>query len=72
MGEQDESVPIESGRKLREYFASHPDKNFPYIEYQGAGHALHPDRNHLLDYIAGLAQWFKGKPFQNANGAVAN
>lgn len=63
MGEKDDSVPIESGRKLRDYFAAHPKKNFTFIEYRNAGPALQaPDKNHLPDYIAGLAQWFKGKP----------
>lgn len=63
MGERDDSVPIESGRKLREYFAARPDKPFTFIEYPNAGHALQaPDNNHLPDFIAGLAKWFKGKP----------
>ena len=60
MGEKDDSVPIESGRKLRRYFAAHTDKNFTFIEYPNAGHALQaPDKNNLPDYIAGLAHWFK-------------
>ena len=63
MGEQDDSVPIESGRKLREYFAARPDKPFTFIEYRHAGHALKtPDKNHLLDFVASLDKWFKGKP----------
>lgn len=62
MGEKDDSVPIESGRTLRGYFAAHPNKNFTFIEYRNAGHALQePGKNHLPDFIAGLAQWFKGK-----------
>jgi dienelactone hydrolase len=62
MGENDDSVPIESGRKLREYFTAHPEKNFTFIEYPNASHALQaPDKNNLPDYLAGLAQWFKGK-----------
>lgn len=63
MGEQDDSVPIESGRKLRDYFARRPDRPFTFIEYPKAGHALRtPDKDHLPDFIAGLAQWFKGEP----------
>lgn len=62
MGEKDDSVPIESGRKLRDYFAARPDKNFTFIEYPDAGHALRtPDRDHLADFVAGLARWFKGE-----------
>lgn len=63
MGEQDDSVPIESGRKLRDYFAQRSDRPFIFIEYPKAGHALRtPDKDHLPDFIAGLAQWFKGEP----------
>lgn len=63
MGEQDESVPIESGRKLRDYFAARPDRAFTFIAYPNAGHALRtPDKDHLSDFIASLAQWFKGEP----------
>lgn len=62
MGEKDDSVPIESGRKLRDYFAARPNKNFTFIEYPKAGHALRtPDKDHLPEFVAGLAQWFKGK-----------
>ena len=62
MGENDDSVPIESGRKLRAYFSARPEKSFTFIEYRNAGHALQaPDKNHLPDYVAGLAQWFKRK-----------
>lgn len=62
MGEKDDSVPIESGRKLRAFFASHPGKKFTFVEYPGAGHALQaPERNYLPQFIAGLADWFKGK-----------
>ncbi len=62
MGEKDDSVPVESGRALREYFGARPDKPFIFVEYRNAGHALQaPDKNHLLDYIASLASWFNGK-----------
>jgi pimeloyl-ACP methyl ester carboxylesterase len=62
MGEKDDSVPVESGRRLSEYFAAQPAKNFTFIEYGNAGHALQaPGKNHLPDFIAGLAPWFKGK-----------
>jgi len=63
MGENDDSVPIESGRALRDYFAARPGQPFTFVEYRNAGHALQaPGKNHLVDYIAGLAAWFKGKP----------
>jgi len=62
MGEKDDSVPVESGRKLRDYFAAHPGKGARFIEYGNAGHALRsPGKNHLADFIAGFAQWIKGK-----------
>jgi dienelactone hydrolase len=59
MGERDESETIESGRALRDYFARRPDRNFTFIEYANASHALQaPDKAHLQDYIASLADWF--------------
>lgn len=64
MGEKDDSVPIESGRMLQDYFASHPNNKFTFIEYMDAGHALRaPHKDNLPDFIAGLSQWLKGKPF---------
>lgn len=64
MGENDDSVPIESGRKLQEYFLSHPAKDFKFIEYKGAGHALRTqDKDYLSDFIAGLAPWFKNHTY---------
>lgn len=63
MGERDDSVPIESGRTLRDAFAAQPGKRFTFIEYPGAGHALGaPGHNYLPDFIAGLARWLKGEP----------
>ncbi|WP_166455122.1 alpha/beta fold hydrolase [Duganella alba] len=60
MGEKDESEAIESGRALRDYFAQHPGKDFTFIEYPNASHALQaPDQPHLQDYVASLADWFK-------------
>ncbi|MBV7538740.1 alpha/beta hydrolase [Duganella sp. sic0402] len=60
MGEKDDSEAIESGRALRDYFAQHPEKNFTFIEYPNAGHALQtPEKSHLQDFIASLARWFK-------------
>ncbi|KQQ33001.1 hypothetical protein ASF61_13030 [Duganella sp. Leaf126] len=62
MGEKDDSVPIESGRKLHAFFASRPGNKFTFVEYPGAGHALQaPERNYLPQFIAGLAEWIKGK-----------
>lgn len=61
MGEKDDSVPIESGRKLHVFFESLPGNKFTFVEYPGAGHALQaPERNYLPQFIAGLAGWFKG------------
>ncbi len=61
MGEKDESEAIESGRALRDYFARHPERDFTFIEYPNASHAMQaPDKAHLQDYIASLAGWFKG------------
>lgn len=63
MGENDDSVPIESGHSLRDYFATRPGKPFTFVEYPHAGHALQaPGKNHLAHFIAELAQWFEGKP----------
>lgn len=63
MGERDESVPIESGRTLRDYFATRPDRAFTFVEYPNAGHALRaPGQDHLADFIGKLAPWFKGGP----------
>lgn len=60
MGENDDSEAIESGRALRDYFAQHPSKNFTFIEYANASHALRaPDKNHLPEFIASLAKWLK-------------
>ncbi|NYE63122.1 dienelactone hydrolase [Duganella sp. 1224] len=62
MGEKDDSEAIESGRALRDDFARHPEKDFTFIEYPNASHALQaPDKAHLQDYIAGLADWLKGR-----------
>jgi pimeloyl-ACP methyl ester carboxylesterase len=62
MGEKDDSVPIESGRKLHVFFESHPGNKFTFVEYPDAGHALQaPERNYLPKFIAGLAGWFKGQ-----------
>lgn len=61
MGEKDDSEAIESGRALRDYFSAHPEKQFTFIEYPNAGHALQaPDKANLQDFIASLAAWFKG------------
>nr|WP_277623932.1 alpha/beta hydrolase [Undibacterium sp. TS12] len=61
MGEKDESVPIESGHALRDYFLKHPEKDFQFVEYPGASHGLRTaERNGAQEFIAGLAGWFKG------------
>lgn len=57
-GEKDESEATESGHVLRDYFARHLEKNFTFIEYPNASHALHAPEAHLQDYIASLANWF--------------
>ncbi|MFZ6760296.1 alpha/beta hydrolase family protein [Undibacterium sp. Ji50W] len=61
MGEKDDSVPIESGRALRDYFLKHPEKDFQFVEFPGASHGLKTaDRNGAQEFIASLAAWFKG------------
>lgn len=61
MGEKDESVPIESGHALRDYFLKHPEKDFQFVEFPGASHGLKTvERNGAQEFIAGLAGWFKG------------
>ncbi|MBI3727775.1 MAG: alpha/beta hydrolase [Burkholderiales bacterium] len=61
MGEKDESVPIESGHALRDYFLKHPEKNFQFVEFPGASHGLRTaERNGAQEFIAGLVGWFKG------------
>ncbi|RXZ36158.1 alpha/beta hydrolase [Oxalobacteraceae bacterium CAVE-383] len=63
MGEKDESVPIESGRILHEYFLEHPEKNFQFIEFKNANHGLYTEkRDGVLEFVAGLQAWFKGDP----------
>lgn len=63
MGEKDESVPIESGRALRDFYARHPHKPFRFIEYEGASHGLQRgDRRHVQDFVASLARWFRNDP----------
>lgn len=61
MGEKDDSVPIESGHALRDYFLKHPEKDFQFVEFPGASHGLRSgDRNGAQEFVAGLAGWFKG------------
>ncbi|MDB5989993.1 MAG: putative alpha/beta hydrolase superfamily protein [Herbaspirillum sp.] len=63
MGEKDESVPIESGRVLQNYFRSHPEKNFQFIEFKNANHSLQtPGKNGAQIFVADLRSWFKGDP----------
>ncbi|MFZ6799068.1 dienelactone hydrolase family protein [Undibacterium sp. Di24W] len=60
MGEKDESVPIESGHALRDYFRQYPQKKFQFVEFPGASHGLStPDNNGAQLFIAQLAAWFK-------------
>ncbi len=62
MGENDDSVPLESGKVLQRYFQAHPDKDFQFIVYPKAGHALQtPGNNGALSFIASLAKWFRGE-----------
>ncbi|HTD05580.1 alpha/beta hydrolase [Undibacterium sp.] len=61
MGENDDSVPLESGKALQRYFQAHPDKNFQFIVYPKASHALRtPEKNGAQTFAANLAKWFKG------------
>ena len=63
MGEKDESVPIESGRRLQAYFAGRPQADFRFFEFPGANHGLAaPDKPSLKPFIARLVRWFKGEP----------
>ncbi|MBD8529257.1 MULTISPECIES: S9 family peptidase [unclassified Massilia] len=63
MGEQDESVPIESGRRLQGFFAARPQADFRFFEFLGANHGLAaPDKPSLKPFIARLVRWFKGEP----------
>ncbi|MFC0350641.1 alpha/beta hydrolase family protein [Undibacterium danionis] len=60
MGEKDESVPIESGHVLRDYFRQRPEKKFQFVEFPGANHGLGtPDSNGAQLFVAQLAAWFK-------------
>jgi dienelactone hydrolase len=62
MGSKDENEPIEAGRRLRDYFAAHPEKDFQFIEYAGGAHNLKVgDKNNLQDFVANLAKWFRGE-----------
>ena len=61
MGAKDESVPIESGHALRDYFLTRPEKDFQFVEFPGASHGLRTaERNGAQEFIAGLVGWFKG------------
>jgi predicted esterase len=63
MGEKDQSIPIESGRVLQNYFQLHPEKNFQFIEFRDANHGLlTSSKDGTLDFIASLQSWFKGDP----------
>ena len=73
MGEKDESVPIESGRALRDYFLQHPEKDFQFIEFAGASHGLRTaEKNEAQYFIAGLPAWIKGdrKVFSNLKRSI--
>ncbi|MES2102763.1 MAG: dienelactone hydrolase family protein [Pseudomonadota bacterium] len=63
MGENDDSVPLESGKVLQRYFHEHPDKNFQFIVFPNANHGLQTQgKNGVQSFIANLAKWFKGDP----------
>jgi pimeloyl-ACP methyl ester carboxylesterase len=63
MGEKDESSPVESGRFLQNYFLSHPEKDFQFIEFKNANHSLQtPGKNGAQVFVASLQPWFKGDP----------
>lgn len=63
MGEKDESVPVESGRLLRDYFAARPGSDFRFFEFAGANHGLGtPDGSQLKPFLARVLRWFKGEP----------
>ncbi len=61
IGEGDESVPVESGRLLRDFFQTQSKANLKYVEYQGANHGLRTaSKNYLNMFIADLPRWFRG------------
>ncbi|GGC69673.1 alpha/beta hydrolase family protein [Undibacterium terreum] len=61
MGENDDSVPLESGKVLERYFQSHPGKDFQFIVYPNASHALKTgEKNGAQTFVANLAKWFRG------------
>lgn len=61
MGEKDESVPIESGHALRDFFLKRPGQDFLFVEFPGANHGLRAaDRNGAQLFVASLPAWFKG------------
>jgi pimeloyl-ACP methyl ester carboxylesterase len=63
MGEKDENSPVEAGRMLQNYFRSHPEKNFQFIEFKNASHSLQtPEKNGAQVFVASLQSWFKGDP----------
>lgn len=65
MGENDESVPIESGRTLRDYFLHHAEKDFQFAEFAGANHGLRTaEKNGAQQFVAGLPAWIKGNRAQ--------
>jgi pimeloyl-ACP methyl ester carboxylesterase len=63
MGEQDESVPIESGRLLQRYFAQRPRADFRFFEFPGLNHGLAAaDKTALRPFIARVIRWIRGEP----------
>ena len=61
MGENDDSVPLESGKVLERYFQSHPEKDFQFVVYPNASHALKTaEKNGAQTFVANLAKWFRG------------
>ena len=61
MGENDDAVPLESGKVLARYFQAHPEKDFQFIIYPNASHALKTaEKNGAQTFVANLPKWFRG------------
>lgn len=60
MGELDNSVPVESGRALQQYFSAKKLSNFIYIEYPGADHRLQSeDKQYVHAFMRILGSWLR-------------
>ena len=60
-GENDKSVPIESGRFLKDEFDKKGKTNLYFIEYKGADHTLKNTigQENLIDFFDNMNKWLK-------------